>query len=73
MTGAVAAMAEPPHMDVPTPMRVVVLPSIFMALPTRYAVMNDEVRVKIITMSDWPPTLITLKRFISKPRSIMEY
>ena len=52
ITGAVAAMAEPPHMEVPIPMRVVVLPSIFSALPTRYAVINDEVRVNIITIRD---------------------
>ena len=32
MTGAVAAMAEPPQMDDPTPMRVEILDGIFMTL-----------------------------------------
>ena len=52
ITGAVAAIAEPPHIEVPTPIRVVVLPSIFIAFPTRYAVINDEDNVNTITRSD---------------------
>ena len=33
--GAVAAMAEPPHIEVPTPIRTVVLLSILRAFPTK--------------------------------------
>ena len=73
ITGAVAAMADPPQMDVPTPIRVVVLPSIFIALPTKYAVRNEALSVNTITANDCPPTLITLSRFISKPKRTMEY
>ena len=33
ITGAVAAMAEPPHMEVPTPIKVVISPSVLRSLP----------------------------------------
>jgi hypothetical protein len=35
MTGAVAAIAEPPHIEVPTPMSIFVFASRASALPTR--------------------------------------
>jgi hypothetical protein len=35
ITGAVVAIAEPPHIEVPTPIKVVVLPGKRKALPTK--------------------------------------
>ena len=38
MTGAVAAMADPPQIEVPTPVNMAVLPATFRALPAKQAV-----------------------------------
>ena len=49
ITGAVAAMAEPPHIDEPTPISTAALDSIFSSFIIIKAVMSDEEIVQIIT------------------------
>ena len=73
ITGASAAMAEPPQMEVPAPISVLVSSGIFSSLPTHHATAKEVSRVKIITYRDWDPTSSTLNKFISKPSRIMEY
>jgi len=73
MTGATAAIADPPQIDVPTPIRTVVFPFSFSSLPAAKAMRKTDKKVKSITRSETLPTLITLNKFISNPRSMIEY
>jgi hypothetical protein len=73
ITGATAAMAEPPQMEVPTPINVVALPETLSNFPAKKAVTKTAVKVNAITARDIAPTFIILKKFISKPRRIIEY
>ena len=73
ITGAVAAIAEPPQIEVPTPISVVESLGSFNALPIINAVVNAAANVNTMTKSDCPPTLTTLNIFISKPSITMEY
>lgn len=59
ITGAVAAIADPPQTEVPIPIKVVMFVSSFIALPTKYATKNEEERVKTRIIKDWLPTAIT--------------
>ncbi len=59
ITGATAAMAEPPQIAVPAPIRVVVLRSSFSNFPTERATAKAVSRVNIITDRDWEPTSST--------------
>lgn len=62
MTGAVAAIAEPPQMDDPTPMRIAEFLSIFIAFIIMYATISAMDIVPIIIGSDCIPVwIITLK------------
>jgi poly(A) polymerase len=70
---AIAAIADPPQMAVPTPISVVVFPVRRSILPAQNAVTKAAKKVKLITARDMRPTLSTLYRFISKPRRIIEY
>ena len=70
MTGAVAAMAEPPQMEEPTPTRVDILDGIFMALCKTYAMIREVVMVEIMIGRDCLPVSRTTLRFIPKPRSM---
>ena len=70
ITGAVAAIAEPPHIEEPTPISVAVLPFILSAFDRRYAVRSDTVIVDRIIGSDCSPVSATTERFMPKPRRI---
>ena len=69
MTGAAAAIAEPPHIDEPTPMSVAVLPFILIAFERRNAAMSDTEIVETIIGSDCIPVSATTDRFIPNPSS----
>ena len=73
MTGATAAIAEPPQMAVPAPIRVVVSRSSPKRRPTPQATKKDVSRVKIMTEKDWEPISSTWNKFISNPSKMMEY
>jgi DNA-binding winged helix-turn-helix (wHTH) protein len=73
MTGAVAAMADPPQMAVPTPISIFVFPFSFRSLPARYTVRKAAVRVKAIRTRVCAPALNTLNRFMLKPKRMIEY
>ena len=67
MTGAVAAMAEPPQMEEPTPIKVDILASICSSLCKTKAATSEVVMVDRMMGRDWAPTLATLDRFMPKP------
>lgn len=60
ITGAVAAIADPPQIQVPTPISVATSAGICKCLLTIKAVKKDAVRVITITQSEWAPTFRTL-------------
>lgn len=68
MTGAVAAMAEPPQMDEPTPTSM----ALFSRTPRMryiiYAVISDVEIVAMIIGRDVLPMMATSRRFMEKPR-----
>ena len=55
ITGAVAAMAEPPQMEDPTPTKVATLPGMFIHRLRRTATTRDTVMVHTMMGSDWRP------------------
>lgn len=55
ITGAVAAMADPPHMEDPTPTNVDMLEGIFIHLCNRKAIMRETAIVQIIIGNDCLP------------------
>ena len=67
MTGAVAATAEPPQIDEPTPTRIAVLDGTFRILYSKNATMSDVAIVDRMIGSDVRPTLPTVARFSPKP------
>ena len=73
MTGAAAAMAEPPQMQEPTPIRAAVLPGIFRSLYISIATTRDVVIVEMITGREVIPTFPIVPRFRPKPRRITAY
>ena len=73
ITGATAAIADPPQIDVPTPTRIVVFLESFRVLPASQAIGKTAVNVNSITTREVRPAFMTLYRFMSKPRSIIEY
>ena len=72
ITGAVAAIADPPQMAVPTPIRVAVTESSRRTLCMAQAERNAAVRVKAITTRDSLPTARTFLMFISNPSRTTE-
>lgn len=70
ITGAVAAIAEPPQIDEPTPIRHAVLGLIFAIFITIKAVMRDVEIVLTITGRLLPPTLAIVPRLSEKPSMI---
>ena len=70
ITGAVAAIAEPPQIDEPTPIRHAVLGLIFAIFITANAVMRDVEIVLTITGRLLPPTLAIVPRLSEKPSMI---
>ena len=69
ITGAVAAMAEPPHIDEPTPIRILVFESIFAHLCITKAITSDIDIVHRIIGSDCLPVLKITLRLRPKPRN----
>ena len=70
ITGAVAAIAEPPQIDEPTPIRHAALGLIFAIFITANAVMRDVEIVLIITGRLLLPTLAIVPRLSEKPSMI---
>ena len=68
MTGAVAAMAEPPQMEEPTPMSVAILPGTFMTRHITNATISEVAMVEAMTGRLVAPTLATCARLRPKPR-----
>lgn len=73
MTGAVAAMAEPPQMEEPTPTSVEILAGIFMALYRTKEMMSEVEMVKRIMGRDCAPTFTISERFRPNPSRITAY
>jgi len=73
ITGAVAAMAEPPQIDEPTPTRTEILLGIFKALHKIYETIRDVAMVHTIMGIEILPTLIIICRFKPKPSRITAY
>ena len=68
ITGAVAAMAEPPQIDEPTPTRVAMSESIFKTFAAAKAIISAvEIVERIISRDDLPTTIIS-PRFSPKPK-----
>ena len=67
MTGAVAAMAEPPQMEEPTPTRVATLPGIRIHRLSRKAVIRETEMVHKMMGRDCFPVCTTTLRFMPKP------
>lgn len=71
--GAVAAIAEPPHMEEPTPIKVAILEGICRYFAAINAINNEmEIVSKMMGKDCFPVRIITL-RFIPKPSSITAY
>ena len=73
MTGAVAAMADPPQMDEPTPTSTEMRPGIFMHLHSANATASDVAMVAQMMGSDWAPTLASSDKLSPKPSKITAY
>ena len=70
MTGAVAAMADPPQMEEPTPTRVEIFDGICMILCKANAITREVVMVDRIMGRDCLPVSSTTLKFIPNPRRI---
>ena len=73
MTGAVAAMAEPPQMEEPTPTSVAMRSGMWSALQSTNATMSAVAMVETITGSDWAPTRTTSAKFKPNPSRMTAY
>ena len=73
MTGAVAAMAEPPQIDEPTPTSVAILLGTFMTRQSTKAMTSEVEIVATIIGSDWAPLDRIWERFMPKPSRITAY
>ena len=73
ITGAVAAMADQPQIDEPTPTRVAMLESIFRIFATTKEIINAVEIVERIIRSDDLPTTIISPRLSPKPKRITAY
>lgn len=67
ITGAVAAIAEPPQIDEPTPTKVAVLTSNFNHFCKQKATIKDVAIVEMIIGNDCTPTLTTCIKLSPKP------
>ena len=72
-TGAVAAMAEPPQMEEPTPMRVEILAGIFISLHSAKLTSREVVMVERIMGKDMAPTWATCDKFSPNPSRMTAY
>ena len=68
ITGAVAAMAEPPQMEEPTPMSVAIFPGTCMARHITKETTRDVEMVETITGRLVAPTFATCARLSPNPR-----
>ena len=73
ITGAVAAMAEPPQMEEPTPMRVAIFPGICRARLMRKATMREVAMVDRMMGREVSPTSPIFRRFRPKPSRMTAY
>ena len=71
--GAVAAMAEPPQIEDPTPIKVLIFESMCIALWSANAIIKDVEIVQIIIGSDCFPVLNITLRLRPKPNKITAY
>ena len=69
MTGAVAATAEPPQIDDPTPINVEILDSMCITLCKIHATTSDVLIVQMIIGNDCFPVCKITPRFMPNPRS----
>ena len=69
MTGAVAATAEPPQMEDPTPINVEILDSMCITLCKIHATTSDVLIVQMIIGNDCFPVCKITPRFMPNPRS----
>ena len=67
ITGAVAAIADPPQIDEPTPIKVAIVLSNLNNFCKTYAIINEMEIVIIMMGNDDLPTFITCMRFSPKP------
>ena len=73
MTGAVAAIADPPQIEDPTPISVATFEGIFIALHSTKAMTSEVVMVAMMIGSDcWPFARISA-RFMPKPSRMTAY
>ena len=72
-TGAVAAMADPPQIDEPTPTRIEIFLGIFKTLHKIYDTIRDVAIVQTIMGIETLPTLIIICKFRPKPSKITAY
>ena len=73
MTGAVAAIAEPPQIEEPTPINVEIFDGIFKTLHKTYATTREVVIVDKIIGSEELPVLTISPKFIPNPNKITAY
>ena len=73
MTGAVAAIAEPPQMDEPTPTSVEMLDGTFIALHSTNDTISEVPMVETMIGSDCAPTFAISDRLRPKPSRITAY
>ena len=73
MTGAVAAIAEPPQIEEPTPIKIEDFAGILINLKIMQAVINEVAIVEMIIGKDVAPTAITVLKFRPKPNKITAY
>ena len=64
---SVAAIAEPPQIDDPTPTKIAILLSNFSHFCNKNATTNETAMVEIIIGNDCVPTLKTCVKFKPKP------
>jgi len=73
ITGAVAAIAEPPQMEEPTPIKVEIFDGICIILCNTYEITSEVVMVPIIIGSDCFPVASITERFKPKPNRTTAY
>lgn len=73
MIGAVAAIAEPPQIQEPTPINVEVFTGTFKILYMMYAIMSDVEIVERMMGRETNPTFPTVVRFKPKPNNMTAY
>lgn len=73
ITGAVAAIAEPPQTEDPTPISIEIFVGIFIALYRIKATIREVLIVERIIGKDWNPVDAITDRFIPKPKRITAY